>query len=140
MRSRGWLEFHMDRLEIVVPGASWIDVFSDDAENPLIPGNPRSKRLLQKEPAEMHLNCPSLYCPKNGGKLKDLRSGKRPLVFPEHPPLFLKTDWHIIKPSPIHLTKLYLNCPYLNLFSYSFFKLKVTVTVNWADFGLPPSL
>jgi len=46
----------MNRMAIVVPRASWSDIFSEDPENPLIPGAPHSKRL-PKEPAAMHLPC-----------------------------------------------------------------------------------
>jgi hypothetical protein len=55
-------------MEIVVPRASWSDVFSDDVENPLIPSGPRSKRL-RKEPAAMHLPCPS-FLSKQWGEVQ----------------------------------------------------------------------
>lgn len=55
----------MNRLRIVVPGASWSDVFSDDAENPLIPGIPLLMRSL-KGPAVVHLLFPSFLSEQRG--------------------------------------------------------------------------
>ena len=48
----------MKRMEIVVPRASWGDVFSEGAENPLIPVVPCSTKS-RKGPATMHLPCPT---------------------------------------------------------------------------------
>ena len=58
----------MKRMEIVVPRASWSDIFSEDPENPLIPGAPHSKRL-PKEPAAMHLPCLS-FLSKEWGEVQ----------------------------------------------------------------------
>jgi hypothetical protein len=55
----------MSRMKIVVPGASTSDVFSDDAENPLIPGVPRLMRS-QKGPAVVHLLFPSFLSKQRG--------------------------------------------------------------------------
>jgi len=49
----------MKRMEIVVPGASSSDVFSDNVENPFIPRVLHSTKL-GKGPATMHLQRPSL--------------------------------------------------------------------------------
>jgi len=58
----------MNRKEIVVPRASWNDVFSDDTENPLIPVVPCSTKS-RKGPATMHLPCPT-FLSKEGGKFR----------------------------------------------------------------------
>jgi hypothetical protein len=49
----------MKRMEIVVPRASWSDVFSDNAENQFIPRVLRPMKP-EKGPAAMHLQRPSL--------------------------------------------------------------------------------
>jgi len=55
----------MKRMEIVVPRASWSDVFSDNAENPFIPRILRSMKP-EKGPAAMHLQRPSLLSKEVG--------------------------------------------------------------------------
>jgi len=52
-------------MEIVVPRASWSDVFWDGSENPLIPAVPRSTKS-QKGTAAMHLPCLSFLSKKWG--------------------------------------------------------------------------
>ena len=59
----------MKRMEIVVPGASSSDVFSDNLENPFIPRVLRSMKR-GKGPAAMHLQRPSLLS-KEWGKVQD---------------------------------------------------------------------
>jgi len=49
----------MNSMTIVVPGASWSDVFSSRPGNPFLPGVPRSRKS-RKKPATMHLQSPSL--------------------------------------------------------------------------------
>jgi hypothetical protein len=58
----------MNRMEIVIPRASWSDAFSDDAENPLIPVVPCSTES-RKGPATMHLPCPS-FLSKEWGEVQ----------------------------------------------------------------------
>jgi hypothetical protein len=58
----------MNRMEIVVPRASWSDVFSDDVENALIPGAWCLMRPVRGRPQRTFLA--PLYCPKNGGKFR----------------------------------------------------------------------
>jgi hypothetical protein len=48
----------MNRMEIVVPRASWNNVFSDDTGNLLIPVVPYLTKS-RKGPATMHLPCPT---------------------------------------------------------------------------------
>ena len=61
----------MNRKEIVVPRASWSDVFSDDAKKAVIPG---AWRLMwsQMGPAEMHLTGSSLLS-KEWGEVQPTR-------------------------------------------------------------------
>jgi len=58
----------MNRKEIVVPRASWNDVFSDDTENLLIPVVPCLTKS-RKGPATMHLPCPT-FLSKEGGEVQ----------------------------------------------------------------------
>jgi hypothetical protein len=62
----------MKRMEIVVPGASSSDVFSDNVENPFIPHILRSMKL-GKGPAAMHLQSPSLLSKEWGWKFSGHR-------------------------------------------------------------------
>jgi len=62
-------------MKIVVPRSFRNDVFPADAENPLIPGLPRSAKS-RKDPAEMHLPCPS-FLSKEWGEVQATNTKKK---------------------------------------------------------------